>query len=55
MLFLDYNFELVNEDDERWDDLEDGEIINLGNIRRKRYNPCVSCRYTDEGCEIGDW
>ena len=41
MLFLDYNFELVNQDDERWDDLEDGEIINLSNIRIKR--ECAMC------------
>ena len=36
MLFLDYNFELANEGDEIWDDLEDGGIINLSNIRSKR-------------------
>ena len=36
MLFLDYNLELINEGDETWDELEDGEIINLSNIRSKR-------------------
>ena len=44
MLFLDYNFELANEGDEIWDDLEDGEIINLSNIRSKRFG-CACDRF----------
>ena len=46
MLFSDYNFESVNEGGEIWDDLEDGEIINLSNIRSKR--ACNLCSNDDE-------